>query len=274
MDAKNRKPPIEETSNADHVTDIRYAEQHARWNLTILGIWPHVTSNPSTGQILVAKFMLPICPIVIALLVGSIICHAAFRAKTSEDALAVFGPIGYQSGNFIKSLILILRRDVLKLLIQHVEANWRRVGTADDREIMLRYLKLGRGITRVCAIGLFGSTIFFYTAPFFAEPYVNELNQSVRILVFPGPDMLIDIQKGHNYEIVYFASSFGAFFNVVVHLAIFNLSASLVTHACGQVEIVISRLDALVAAVDGGKDTAALQDRIAFIVRNHVRAYR
>nr|UEN71192.1 olfactory receptor 9 [Gregopimpla kuwanae] len=269
---RNREAIFDKISNKDHEADINYALQHTRWFLTSLGVWPYVASNPTKMEKHVSKFMLPYCSISMFVLIIPIFFHLALRDVESTELILLLGPISFGVTDILKHFILIVHSDAIKLCIKHMETDWRRIDNESDREIALEYLKVGRGLTITCTICMYSCGLFYnILMPLCSGNIINELNETVRPLVFPGNDIFINLQKGYNYEILFFSNCVSAFFQFTVVTTIFNIASIFVTHACGQIQIVISRLENLVSSDDGECDNFTIEERIAFITASHVR---
>lgn len=260
--------------NKHHESDISHAEQHTRWIFTLLGIWPSVVPNPTRIARYASRFWLPFPSLMVLTILIPILCHVAMRDLSRGELLAALGPISYQTSSVLKNVILVSRRGTIKFCIEHMETDWRRVENRRERDIMTRNSKVGRGLTTIGVLVMYSSALFFNAKPLFGPAYVNAMNESVRSLAYPGADMFVDLSYPPNFGIVYVSNCVCSFFLHVIVSSTCNLAAVFVTHACGQIQIVMSRLDSL---VDGGRsagDTVVIHDRISFIVRNHARAMR
>nr|AXM05146.1 odorant receptor [Campoletis chlorideae] len=266
---------VVKVSNEHYAADVNYSMQHTRWFLTLLGIWPDVISDASRSEKIIGKLLIPFPSAVITLLLIPLASNLILRDLTASQFLILLGPLSFRSSSVIKNLILIWRRDDIKCCIKHMETDWRRIETDEDREIMMKNLRIGRNLTIVCVLCLYSGTIFYNILPFVSPRKVNAMNQTVRPITVPGIDIYVDLRAGHNYEIVVFASCVSIFYVSAIITAICNLAAVLVCHACGQIQIVMTRLESLVGQEDRiNTDKNSLQRGISFIIRIHVRVLR
>ena len=74
---------------------------------------------------------------------------------------------------------------------------------------------------------------------------INEHNQTIRVLIYPTYGY--NIQKSPIYEITYGIQCICGYVLDSVTSGACGLAALFVTHACGQIDVVISRLDDIVA---------------------------
>jgi len=93
-----------------------------------------------------------------------------------------------------------------------------------------------------------------------------------RPLVYPGYDLYFDPQASPAYEIIFGMHCLSAVIQYSVTTAACSLAAIFATHACGQVQILMTLLDDL---VDGKriKDTT-VEKRLSLIAKHHVHVLR
>lgn len=143
---------------------------------------------------------------------------------------------------------------------------------SSDRKQMLKYAAAGRKLTIIVTSFIYTSAaIYHLVLPFFSEYIIN--NQTVRPLVFPIYSKFRQFQISPVYEIVYVAHCMCQYTISSVTVGMSGLAALFVTHACGQIEVILSRVKDL---IDGKsfKQNPNIYRRIAAIVRSHVRVVR
>nr|UEN71250.1 olfactory receptor 67 [Gregopimpla kuwanae] len=219
------------------------------------------------------KFLIPVPTIFVLGWLIPLTSHVIIRDLSGIEILACLGPMTYQVTNLAKNYTLIFHTKAIKICIQHMEIDWQKLETQNDREIMKRNLKIGHDLSLICVGCMYGGALFFNALPLLAGSYVNEFNETIRPLAFPGTDIFIDLQKGYNYELVVCFNWGSAFFLHIIVTAICDLASTLVGHACGQVQVVIARLENLVNPEEDC-ESDVVESRIAFIVETHVRTLR
>ncbi|CAL1672209.1 unnamed protein product [Lasius platythorax] len=138
--------------------------------------------------------------------------------------------------------------------------------------MMLKYAASGRNLTIIGASFMYTAGIIYHMIlPFCSEHKVN--NQTVRPLVYPIYSKFCQSQISPIYEIMYVAHCMCGYTIYSVTAGACGLAALFATHACGQIQMVISRLEDL---LDGEKFKQGpnVHQRIAAIVKNHVRVVR
>lgn len=134
---------------------------------------------------------------------------------------------------------------------------------------MLKYATIGRNLTIIGASFMYTAGIIYYMIliPFFSENKIN--NQTIRPLVYPTYSEFRQSQISPIYEIVYVAHCMCGYTIYSITAGACGLAALFVTHACGQIQVIESRLEDLL----NGK-SSDIHQRIAAIVKDHVRIIR
>ncbi|KAH0540489.1 hypothetical protein KQX54_017725 [Cotesia glomerata] len=97
-------------------------------------------------------------------------------------------------------------------------------------------------------------------------------NATQRLTIFPGYNVLFDVQKSPIYEITFFFHIFSVFAGFSVLICACNLAIVLVTHACGQIQIIISQLNSLIDNFMKDENTVFIE--FASLIRRHVRVIK
>ncbi|KAM0725292.1 hypothetical protein ACS0PU_008778 [Formica fusca] len=109
--------------------------------------------------------------------------------------------------------------------------------------MMLKYAATGRNLTIIGASFMYTAGVIYHMIlPFCSEHKVN--NQTIRPLVYP------------------------------TYTGACGLAALFATHACGQIQMIISRLEDLLDGEKFKQGPTNVHQRIAAIVKNHVRVIR
>jgi len=134
---------------------------------------------------------------------------------------------------------------------------------------MLRYAVIGRNLTIFGAFLMYGAGfVWFVIQPLKFE----NNNETDKELVFPIYSEFRQIQIGAMYEIVHTVQYLCGYIMYSITVGAHGLYAVLVIHACGQIQIIISQLQDLLKT--GSSERAQIHQRIAVIVKTHVRILR
>lgn len=134
---------------------------------------------------------------------------------------------------------------------------------------MLKYATIGRNLTIIGASFMYTAGVIYYMIliPFFSEKKIN--NQTVRPLVYPTYSEFRQSQISPIYEIVYVAHCMCGYTIYSITAGACGLAAMFATHVCGQIQVIVSRLEDLLNG-----DRPNIHQRIAVIVKDHVRVVR
>ncbi|THK33040.1 odorant receptor 14 [Diachasma alloeum] len=259
------------TSSSEEVKTI----QLTRWLLISLGIWPFVTDNST----IIETFLgIGVQILSYGLLVFTIVpttYHIFMREQNLDAKITLIGPICFFTTNLLKYCAIVYHREDIKQCIKCVKTDWQRITNQMDRDIMMRNVSTGRNLTIFFAIFMYSGGMFYHTfMPFLVTSQVtNVRNTSTRPLVYAGYDLAFDPYVSPVYEIVFLSHCLTA---MVVHTIVTvscNLAASFVAHACGQIQIIISRLHSLIED-DLTQDSVCVHRKMASIIQCHAKVLR
>ncbi|XP_072745817.1 odorant receptor 43a-like [Anoplolepis gracilipes] len=184
--------------------------------------------------------------------------------------LKLLGPMCNILMTVIKHIALIYQGERLKNCIRHIEEDWRKVSPTEDRRIMVDNSRIGRSLAILCGAFMYGSGFSYRTIlPLSRGVIVTPQNVTIRPLPFDGYYLFIDPQKTPAYEIIFIIQLLSGFVQFSVTSGTCSLAALLVLHACGQLKILIVKMENLT-------QTKQLPDKnisrkLAAIIRQHVR---
>ncbi|XP_012062984.1 PREDICTED: odorant receptor 4-like [Atta cephalotes] len=257
--------------NVHHKHDIRYTMQLCRWVLKPIGIWHPIYGHPSQNEKFISIILIVICFSALCFVLIPAGFYTLFREKDISIKVKLFGPVGFCLTNTIKYCYFGARAAAFGRCIRHVEDDWRIV-QHQTREIMLKKVLIGRRLTTLCAIFLYtGGLSYHIIMPLSSRQEINE-NYTIRIHTYPGYDMFFDPRVSPAYEIVFCIHILFAMITYHITTASCSLAAIFVTHACGQIDILMLLLDDLVEG-KWSKNTT-VKKRLSAIAKHHVRILR
>jgi len=255
--------------NVHYKHDIRYTMQLCRWMLKPIGMWHPIYGHPSQNEKFISIILIVICFSALCFVLIPAGFYTLFREKDISIKVKLFGPVGFCLTNTIKYCYFGARAAAFGRCIRHVKDDWRIVHH-QTREIMLKQV-LGRRLTTLCAIFLYiGGLSYYIIMPLSSRQEINE-NYTIRINTYPGYDMFFDPTASPAYEIMFCIHILFAMISLQITTASCSLAAIFVTHACGQIDILILLLDDLVEG-KWSKDT--VKKRLSAIAKHHVRILR
>lgn len=133
---------------------------------------------------------------------------------------------------------------------------------------------MGRNLTIICAVFMYtGGTIYHSILQYAIGTFVDERNRTIKPLVYPTYSALYDVQSSPIYDLVYVIHCMCGYVMYSITAGACGLAALFATHTCGQIDIIISRLNDLVRG-EYMKETLNLNARLIEIVERHLRILR
>lgn len=248
-----------------------YSLQINRWFLKSIGAWPELPTSSITERTLSSILRL-ICHILIALTVVPSILYILIEEKDIRLKLKAVGPTSHWLMGGINYCSLLYQKKQIQMSIEHMENDWRMAKREHDREVMLRNAKLGRTIAGVCALIMQGG-IFSYNIARGTSPIIVVIgNETVAIGRLPCPSFnkIVDTRFSPVYEIVLTLQCLSTIVVNNTTVGACGLAAVFAMHACGQLSVVMSRLEELVEE----NQYDIVQKKLTSLVERHLRALR
>ncbi|XP_043282234.1 uncharacterized protein [Venturia canescens] len=273
-DANSKKNSNDTVENKDYKEDLDRTIYYTKKLLRLLGVWSLVKKeNPRKKELAMSVILITTCSLQVSFIMVPCILHVLLREKNVLIKIKLLAPIGVRAINLVKYCMLVYRRNVIKFCFDHVEHDWIIAPTDLDRKIMRRNANTGRRITLACVLFMYTSTwLFNGILPLVRGNKIDSLNRTIRPLAYPGYDLFVDSQSSPFYEFIYCNTVVSAWVLYTIIATTCSLAAIFVAHTCGQIEIIMSRLDTLFDNLDD--EIATLEQRVSFIVRSHVRVLR
>ncbi|KAK2583198.1 hypothetical protein KPH14_009218 [Odynerus spinipes] len=255
-------------SKRNYNDDINYSFEWNRWLLKPIGVWPCKSDTPWPKK-LVYRFLILMYSFLILLLVVCSTLYIFLDIQDIEMRLRRIGPISYCLMALIKYWFLILHEKDIRNCMDYMEDDWKNVKCQKDRQLMLESTLFGRRITVISATFTFGGVFFYQTVLSLTSSKIVVGNFTFRPLVYPVSKVIIDIRRSPANELMILAQSVLGIVMNAVTVGSCNLAALCALHACGQLKILMSRLNNLVDGCTNKKNT--VDERLADIVKLHVR---
>ncbi|XP_012063225.1 PREDICTED: uncharacterized protein LOC105626538 [Atta cephalotes] len=246
--------------------------QLCRWILKPIGIWHMIYGRSSQSEKLLSLILIFVCFFGLCFVLVPAGPYTLFREKDINIKVKLFGPVGFCLTSAIKYCFLGARASSIGRCVEHVESDWRIVRHYDHRRMMLRNVLVGRKLTTLCVIFLYTGGMSYHTIMPLSSRTKTNGSFTSRPLVYPGYDLYFDSQASPAYEIIFCMHCLSAMIQYSATTAACSLAASFATHACGQVQILMTLLDDL---VDGKRTKGTnVEKRLRLITKHHVRVLR
>ncbi|XP_076276563.1 odorant receptor 4-like [Lasioglossum baleicum] len=254
--------------NPYYEKDIVYIFKHSRWILNSIGIWPSFLKNSNQFQ---QNFSIGLCNIVLLFAILPFTLHLTVEEKSWEMRLKLIAFLTFCWISLFKYWSLVSCKRNLKYCIEFIQHDWREVEQTEDRQLMLKYGSVGRNLTILCLVFMYSGGFMYHTVMQYAiGTFVDGNNRTIKPLVYPTYSGLFDPQAWPFYELVYAVHSVNGYIIYSITVGACGLAALFATHICGQIDIMILRLQNL-AQVEVYTD---LHPRLVRIVQHHIRTIR
>nr|AXM05135.1 odorant receptor [Campoletis chlorideae] len=272
---KSKSTGPEKKANKNYESDVKFMIHYTKWLLEILGVWSMVTKDSSFKSKIASKVSVILCLLSMGFLLIPTGLHICLRVRDLAGARVSIGYFSPCVASVLKYAFIIYHSKEIKLCINHIETDWTNVFDENDRAIMIKNVKAERTITALSGLLLYSGGAFLHAIlPLLKGTTINSRNETIRPIVYPGYDLFVNPQITPTYEIIFCIICFCGFIRFTITITAVNLTALFVTHACGQMQIVMSRLDKLFDDINDAAYEKEIEKRISFLVLCHVRGLR
>ncbi|XP_034944547.1 odorant receptor 85b-like [Chelonus insularis] len=249
--------------------DMKYSIEINRWFLIPLGILPF-RDKPTFIHKCISYIFVLICATLLCFIFIPTLLHMLLANINLKIKIKLIGPTSFTIMVMSKYCFLLARKKKIRKCLEHIDIDWRRANQSEDRKIMLASAKNGRFISTLCASFMYGGGFFYQTiAPLSRGKILTASNISRHPLPSPVYAGLFTADHSPYYEIVFATQWISSFIRYSINVATCSLGAVLVLHACGQLQIVMSRLESFI----NKRDTQIeVKYKIAEIVELHLRS--
>jgi len=259
--------------NVTHQRDNEYSIQLNRWFLKPIGAWPTNDGSTSIASKLFSRGIQLICHSLIAFTV--IPCALYILSEPDVHLkLKAFGPMIHWLMGGANYCSLLLHSCEIRNCVDHIRADWQVVERMSDREVMLRNARFGRFVSCFCVIFMQGG-VCSYSVITMLTPVVLQIG-NVTVITHPLPcpfyTELIDTRYSPANEIVLSLQLLSTIIVNSVTVGACSLAAVFAMHACGQLNILMIKLNELVDGSEG--EFKVTHRKLIVIVRHHLRVLR
>ncbi|XP_018343959.1 PREDICTED: uncharacterized protein LOC108749640 [Trachymyrmex septentrionalis] len=258
-------------SNVNSEKDIINALILNQWILRILGIWPLVYSNTTMIEKILATISFTLCWSALSFLLIPMVIFTVSERTTINDKIKMLGPLSFVLISTLKYFFLIIHHKSIRQCINVLSTDWRAVHQQDYRKIMIKNVAKSHVLSKFCILFMYSGGLCFHTVmPFLTHTTIDEQNVTVKPIPYPGFDIIFDLHFTPAYVFVFCAQWFSGFVMFNVTTAVCCLAAMFVAHACGQIEIVMTRVENFVK----NAQSSYMKQHMAIIIRHHMQSLR
>lgn len=201
------------------------------------------------------------------------ILYILFEEKDINLKLKAIGPTSHWLMGELNYCSLLYQKKQIRRSIDHMEVDWQMAKKECDREVMLKNAKIGRTIAGLCALIMQGGVFAYNVARGMSPTFMMIDNETVLIGRLPTPsyNKIVDTRFSPVYEVVLTLQCLSALVVNNTTVGACGLAAVFAMHACGQLNIVMLRLEKL---DDKEKKCHIVQKELANVIERHLRALR
>ncbi|XP_053973307.1 odorant receptor 82a-like [Hylaeus volcanicus] len=257
------------TINIGYNQDYECSIQVNRWFLKPIGAWPRTNESTGTDRFLV-KLLNLVCHSLIVFTFAPCALFILFEDTNLEVRMNAIGPMSHWLMSELNYCCLLLRANDIRSCLKHMENDWKVARQPEHREMMLENAKFGRFIACIAALCMNLGVCSYTIITGFRKTVFHVGNETLSMFQLPCPfyTKLLDVRFSPVNEIVLGMQLMSVFIANSVTVGACGLAAVLATHACGQLDVVMSRLDNMVDSRKGQTSDS----KLAYIVEHHLHA--
>ncbi|KAK2583199.1 hypothetical protein KPH14_009219 [Odynerus spinipes] len=189
--------------------------------------------------------------------------------KDTPTRLNKIGPISFCVMCVVKYTLLIMHEDDIRYCFNYIETDWKNAKRHEERQIMFECADFSRRLIIISASFAFGGVIFYRLAVPLISPKIVMGNLTFRPIAYPIPKFIVDTRQSPWNEIMIGLQSFCGFAMSAITVGCCSMLTISALHACGQLKILMTCLNYLVAGRSDESDD--VDKRLTNIVKRHVR---
>ncbi|XP_011880195.1 PREDICTED: odorant receptor 4-like [Vollenhovia emeryi] len=225
--------------------DFNYAVQVTRIILRMIGAWP-ISRYASNVEKIAVRLQNVICYFLFAFVIVPGLLLMFLKERDFKRRVRLLGPILNCWMGCMKYSMLVYHAREIQSCLKQARKDWMDTVNWDDRKAMLSKARIGRKFA-IC------STVFMYVGglsyrtlvPLSKGRMLTPMNTTVRALACPSYFVKFNEQASPAYEIVFTLQFFSGLITYSVTCGAAGLAAFFVMHVCGQLSVLIGKLQYL-----------------------------
>lgn len=236
---------MEDSSKNRHENDFNYAVQVTRVILRMIGVWP-ISSYASTVERIVIRFQNVICYFLFAFIIVPGLLLMFLKERDFKRRVRLLGPLLNCWMGCMKYSLLIYHAKEIHSCLKQARQDWRDTTDWRDWKAMLSKARIGRKFVIFSAVFMYVGGLSYRTVvPLSKGRMLTSMNTTVRALSCPSYFVKFNEQASPAYEIVFILQFFAGLLTYSVTCGAAGLAAFFVMHVCGQLSILIGKLNRL-----------------------------
>lgn len=252
----------------EHENDYNYAVQVTRVILRMIGTWP-ISRCASNIERIATRLQNVICYFLFAFVIVPGLLLMFLKERDFKRRVRLLGPIlNCWMGCLKYSLLIYHEREILSCLKQ-ARQDWKDTVDWNDRKVMLSKARIGRKFAIISTVFMYVGGLSYRTiVPLSKGRMLTPMNTTVRALSCPSYFGKFDEQASPAYEIVFILQFFSGLLTYSVTCGAAGLAAFFIMHVCGQLNVLIGKLEYL---NDMEPEDRAVAKLLADIVEHQIK---
>lgn len=225
--------------------DFDHAVRVTRVILQMIGSWP-VSTFASDLRKIVTRSQIAFAYFLFAFILVPGFLLIFLKERDFKRRVRLLGPLLNCWMSCLKYSLLVYYAKKIRACLKQVRRDWRNTVDRNDRRAMLSKARIGRKFAVVSAAFMYVGGLSYRTVvPLAKGRILTPMNTTVRALACPSYFVIFDEQVSPAYEIVFILQFFAGLITYSVTCGAAGLAAFFIMHVCGQLNILIGKLQRL-----------------------------
>lgn len=226
-------------------SDLNYAVQVTRVILRMIGLWP-ISKVASKAERIAIRLLNIFCYLLFAFILVPGLLLVFLKERDLKRRVRLSGPLLNCWIGCMKYGLLMYHSKEIQTCLEQTQQDWQNVLDWNDRKVMLSKAKMGRKLVIFSAAFMYIGGLSYRTLmPLSKGRMLTPMNTTVRALACPSYFVKFDEQTSPAYEIVFTLQFFAGLVTYSVTCGAAGLAAFLIMHVCGQLAVLIGKLQCL-----------------------------
>ncbi|XP_067214064.1 odorant receptor 10-like isoform X2 [Linepithema humile] len=224
---------------------FNHAVQVTHVILQVIGAWP-IPKLASKAERIAIRLQNVLCYFLFAFILVPGLLLVFLKERDFKRRVRMLGPLLNCGMGSIKYSLLVYHSKEIRDCIKQVRQDWKNTMDKNDQKVMLSKASIGRKFAVFSAAFMYVGGLSYRTiVPLSKGRMLTPMNTTVRALACPSYFIKFDEQASPAYEIVFTLQFFAGFLTYSVTCGAAGLAAFFIMHVCGQLSILIGKLQHL-----------------------------
>lgn len=252
-----------------HENDYNYAVQVTRIILRMIGVWP-ISNYASNVEKVATCLQKIICYFLFAFIIIPGLLRVFLKETEFKRRIRLLAPILNCWMGCLKYSLFVYHADKIQSCLKEVWQDWNDTSDWNDRKAMLTKAKIGRKFAILSSLFMYVGGLSYRTlVPLSKGRMLSPMNITVRALSCPSYFIKFDGEVSPAYEIVFTLQFFAGLITYSVRVGALGLVAFFVMHICGQLGVLINKLQRLNDMAKPNDQSVAIS--LAAIVEHQIK---